>query len=163
MTTLTFAPVGALAAADILVLDAAAQPLLVGESKATGKMPEAGRQQLEHLMSAIPAPYALLADLSSIRIFERDGLSGAPLLEVPTAEILRHYDPDYDSKRIFDYYLEKLVAAWLDDLNSHWKHQSPPCESQLSEIGLLDALAGGTVLTEARWPTRDRTPRNGSA
>jgi len=62
--------------------------------------------------------------------------------------VLRHYEAEFGTKRIFELYLTALVEAWLRDLAYHWKSEKPPASEQLAAIGLLQQLAGGTTQLE---------------
>ncbi|MDQ3814447.1 MAG: hypothetical protein M3347_10910, partial [Armatimonadota bacterium] len=91
----------------------------------------------------------MLVDRQMIQIFRWDGekLSG-PLFQAPTASVLSFYDPEFEAKEIFEYYLGKLVEAWLRDIAYHWKSENPPYYAHLVAIGLAEKLRAGTTVTE---------------
>ena len=91
-------------------------------------------------------PYAMFVDTEQILIFKWDGVNlSEPVCSLNTAEILRHYEPEFGNKRIFKRYLTRLVEAWLRDLAYNWKSEIPPASEQIAKIGLLPLLAGGTT------------------
>ena len=95
-------------------------------------------------------PFAMLVDLEDIEIFQGDNvsLSAEPMVSLKTADVLRHYDAEFGTRRIFKPYLIALVEAWLRDLAYHWKSEKPPASEQLTAIGLLQQLEGGTTRPE---------------
>jgi hypothetical protein len=91
-------------------------------------------------------PFVILVDPSSIAFFRWDGsaLTG-PVVQLPTPEILRHYEPEFEKRRIFKYYLQTLTEAWLRDLAYHWKSQAPPGTENLRTTDFLSRLEEGTT------------------
>jgi hypothetical protein len=90
--------------------------------------------------------YILRIDPNSISVFRAVGQTlGDPIVHLDTRQILRHYDPEFPAKRVFESYLLTLVEAWLRDLAYHWKSENPPGEDELRKTGLLERLAGGTT------------------
>ncbi len=93
------------------------------------------------------AAFLLTVDPNSTHVYKICGESlGKPVVELGTAEILRHYDPDFPRERLFEPYLLTLVEAWLRDLAYHWKSTSPPGAEELRAAGMLEMLEGGTTL-----------------
>jgi len=91
-------------------------------------------------------PYAMFVDTEQILIFKWDGVNlSERVCSLNTGEILRHYEPEFGSKRIFKRYQTRLIEAWLRDLAYNWKFEIPPGSEQVATIGLLSLLAGGTT------------------
>jgi hypothetical protein len=130
--------------------------VLIVEVKATElKSREAKQKIISQLKSYLQAantniPFAMLVDLEDIEIFQGDdaSLSAKPIASLKTMDVLRHYEAEFGTKRIFELYLTALVEAWLRDLAYHWKSEKPPASEQLAAIGLLQQLAGGTTQLE---------------
>jgi hypothetical protein len=91
----------------------------------------------------------MLADPERIQVFQWDGkqLSG-PISSLSTPEVLSAYEPDFSRKRIFEFYLVRLLEAWLRDAAYHWKSDSPPGSAELRKVGLLERVEGGTRVAE---------------
>ncbi|MBD2741653.1 type I restriction enzyme HsdR N-terminal domain-containing protein [Coleofasciculus sp. FACHB-1120] len=145
---------------DIIARNREGQTVLVVEVKATqSKSSKANPSALAQLKSQLQAanvkiPFAMLADLENIEIFQWDGANlSEPISELKTAAILNHYDPEFSSKRIFERYLATLVQAWVRDLAYHWKSAKPPASEELAAIGLLQALEDAETYFEggASW------------
>ena len=146
--------------ADIIARNREGQTVLVVEVKATQlKDSKAKQWAIESLTSYLQAantkiPFAMLADLENIEIFQWDGANlSEPVSIINTAAVLNHYDPEFSSKRIFGPYHQTLVEAWLRDLAYHWKSEKPPASEELAAIGLLQALEDGDTYSEggASW------------
>jgi len=136
---------------DLIAEDRDGNPLLLGEVKATSGISDEHIERLTFYLKALrdPIPFALLADLTTIKIFRWDGKSlSKPLAILSTPDVLRHYDPEFDQRRIFASYLQTLVEAWLRDLAYHWKSDQPPAAGSLAQIGLLPMLEGGSTRSE---------------
>ena len=142
--------------ADILAQGRDGRMVLIVEVKATElKSREAKQKVISQLKSYLQAantniPFAMLVDLEDIEIFEGEdaSLSAKPIASLKTMDVLRHYEAEFGTKRIFELYLTALVEAWLRDLAYHWKSEKPPASEQLAAIGLLQQLAGGTTQLE---------------
>ena len=142
--------------ADIIARNRQGQTVLLVEVKATKLKKSSATKQsaIEYLKSYLQIgntkiPFAMLADLENIEIFQWDGANlSEPVSVLNTAAILNHYDPEFSSKRIFWYYLETLIEAWLRDLAYHWKSENPPASEELAAIGLLQVLEGGNTYSE---------------
>jgi hypothetical protein len=88
-------------------------------------------------------PFAMLITRDFIRVYQWDGKDfSEPILRLVTADVLSLYDPDFNNKRIFEFYAETLVEGWLRDFAFHWKHTHPPGEEHFKNIGLLGKLEG---------------------
>lgn len=154
METAKFEPTRAdLRVADIVALGSDGRIVLLVEVKAAELASrEAVISQLKSYLQAANTniPFAMLVDLENIEIFQADNasLSAEAIVSLKTADVLRHYDAEFGSKRIFERYLIALVEAWLRDLAYHWKSETPPASEQLAAIGLLQRLAGGTTQPE---------------
>lgn len=145
---------------DIIVRNLEGQTVLLVEVKATqrkgGKANPSALAQLKSQLQAanVKIPFAMLADLENIEIFQWDGANlSEPVTVLKTATVLNHYDPEFSSKRIFERYLATLVQAWVRDLAYHWKSQKPPASEELAAIGLLQALEDAETYFEggASW------------
>lgn len=137
---------------DLLVTDKNGQIIVVGEARThpTTRAYEVA-EHLTHYLGALPdpVPFILVVDLEKIEIFGWNGRSlSGPLLVLPTDEILRPYDPDFGSRRIFEPFLITLVEAWLRDLAYRWKSETPPGCEAVAKIGLLPLLEGGATKSE---------------
>ncbi|MBD1833217.1 hypothetical protein H6F61_11125 [Cyanobacteria bacterium FACHB-472] len=145
---------------DIIARNREGQTVLLVEVKATqrnrGKANLSVLAQLKFQLQAanVKIPFAMLADLENIEIFQWDGAKlSEPVSVLNTAAILNHYDPEFSSKRIFERYLATLVQAWVRDLAYHWKSEKPPASEELAAIGLLQALEDAETYFEggASW------------
>ena len=142
--------------ADIVAQGRDGRMVLIVEVKATElKSREAKQKVISQLKSYLQAantniPFAMLVDLEDIEIFQGDdaSLSAKPIASLKTMDVLRHYEAEFGTKRIFELYLTALVEAWLRDLAYHWKSEKPPASEQLAAIGLLQQLEGGTTQLE---------------
>lgn len=95
---------------------------------------------------APPIYFGMLADSQKIQIFKREEEDKPELiLELKTAEILSHYEPEFTSKSIYITYLTSLIGSWLRDLAYHWNSEFPPAWQEMEGIGLLSQLAEGTT------------------
>lgn len=142
--------------ADIVALGSDGQMVLLVEVKAT-KLKTRGAKctvisQIKSYLQAANTdiPFIMIVDLENIEIFQEnsDNLPAEPIASLKTAEVLGHYDAEFNERRIFEPYLTALVEAWLRDLAYHWKSQKPPAAEQLAAIGLLQQLEGGTTQSE---------------
>ncbi|MBD1838586.1 hypothetical protein H6F78_09455 [Coleofasciculus sp. FACHB-64] len=145
---------------DIIARNREGQTVLLVEVKATQrnrvKANPSALAQLKFQLQAANAniPFAMLADLENIEIFQWDGANlSEPVSVLKTATVLNHYDPEFSSKRIFGRYLATLVQAWVRDLAYHWKLEKPPASEELAAIGLLQALEDAETYFEggASW------------
>lgn len=94
-------------------------------------------------------PYAMFVDTEQILIFKWDGMNlSEAVCSLNTGDILRYYEPEFGSNRIFKRYLTRLVESWLRDLAYHWKSEMPPASKQIEKINLLSLLAGGTTKSQ---------------
>lgn len=115
---------------------------------------EAKHRRIDQLIynlqsSKVLIPFAMLVNLETIEIFEWNGVKlSEPICSLKTSDILRHYEPEFDNKRIFYQYLTRLVEAWLRDLAYHWKTETPPASEEMAAIGLLLRLKDGTTKTD---------------
>lgn len=135
---------------EIVAFDAEERPILVVEVRDRhGVAPSVTAMVRSWVESAPPlVPYAMLVDLDWIEIF-RAGPEAGPA-RLPTAEILKVYDPEFDRKPIYAFYLATLVAAWLKDLAFGWKSDVPPGKDLVAQIGLGQRLHDGDVRSEVR-------------
>lgn len=140
--------------ADIVVLNVHGRPVLLVEVKTQPIDYDAGRQQLSEYFRHISKPhderlFGLLIDTQKTRLFEwqHEALS-KQLFADQTANLLSFYDPEFENKPIFEFYLTTLVEAWLRDCAYHWKSDTPPGYEQLTAVGLTERLQGGTTVRE---------------
>lgn len=142
--------------ADVVVLDADEEPVLLVEVKATRRLdPEVYGETVEILRARaemFSIPYFMLADLSTVRIFRRG--SATPDLELPAEAVLAPYEADFVKKRerhIYHHYLERLIESWLRDLAYQWKSDSPPYRAELDQIGLMNGISRGSTVSESTF------------
>jgi hypothetical protein len=137
--------------ADLLILDANGDPLMLVKVKAWGPADELTRQTVvESIADArLLVPYVMMVDPETIQILEWDGDKlSKPLVRIPTADIFVPYDPDYESKKSIDVYLLGRTDSWLRDLAYNWKFEHPPGTNQLTAICLAQRLRGSTAFRE---------------
>lgn len=149
---------------DIIVLDQNDRIVMLVEVKIIQSQEKAAKQRIvDYMISWMKAalakmseqhtviPYAMFVDPEQIMIFKWNGVNlSEPICSLNTGDILRYYEPDFGSKKIFESYLESLIEAWLRDLAYHWKSEIPPASEQIAIIGLLQMLAGGTTKAEVQ-------------
>lgn len=96
--------------------------------------------------------FSMLVDLDRIEIFRSQEICvpdiSTETINLETANILSNYESGFSNKPIFNYYLEGLVEAWIDDLIYHWKYQKPPASEKLEKIGLLQKLGDGITISK---------------
>lgn len=135
---------------DIVAEDARGRPVLLVEVRAKRLDDEAARSILSSMKGAqLPVRFGMVADLSHIRLvdYERGAGDGFACV-LDSADMLRCYDPEFETKRIFWTYLTTLVDAWLRDHVYHWKSETPPGSEQLAAVGLAQCLENGDTRRE---------------
>jgi hypothetical protein len=142
--------------ADVVAFDAAEEPVMLVEVKAMREVdPEVYAETIELLRARADEhaiPFFMLADLATVRIFQRG--SALPDLEVPYESALAPYEVEPTAGprgRIYHRYLERLVEAWLRDLAYHWKSESPPYQAELERLGLVEKIARGSTVSESSF------------
>jgi hypothetical protein len=131
---------------DITAWDKDGQKVLVSKVKKTD-LPVDLAQQLQAILNAekeengVVVPFAMTVTLQEIEIYRWDGQNLEKQFSFPTKEVLSAYDQNFGNKRIFGYYLETLVEAWLRDFTYHWKLENPSKSAELEQIGLTSAIA----------------------
>lgn len=138
--------------ADIVALDANDEIVALVEVKALKSIDEEVKEQVAAYLRKAKSfiPYAILVDRQTIQIYQWDGEKlSEPVCQIPTGNVLSFYDPEFEGKEVFGYYLERLVEGWLRDIAYHWKSETPPCYEQLAAIGLAQRLRNGTTVSEA--------------
>ncbi|HLP92025.1 MAG TPA: hypothetical protein VK184_25975 [Nostocaceae cyanobacterium] len=105
----------------------------------TAKVEEILKFEYQH--HRVIVPYGMTATREEIKIFEWDGKELKNCFTFSADEVLSEYDAEFRNKKIFEYYLETLVEAWLRDLASNWKTDHPPKSQELKQIGFVDQLA----------------------
>jgi hypothetical protein len=157
MAAAKFKPDYHLCLADVVALDKYGQIVLLVETKSVDFKLESRvtpQMAISQIISYLKVaerliPFAMLVDLKNIQIFQWDGANlSEPVSYLNTADVLGYYEPEFSNKRIFGLYLSTLIEAWLRDLAYHWKSEKPPASEQLTAIGLLQRLEGGTTQTE---------------
>jgi hypothetical protein len=137
--------------ADIIAFDLEEKAVLLIEVKKASIAVQHGEMQLAEYLRLMPAvvPYAMLVNTQEMRVYRWDGqrLDG-PVVTLETARALTPYEPDFEQKPIYEYYLIGLVEAWLRDIAYHWKSSIPPYFEAMSNIGLAEQLAGGTTRSQ---------------
>jgi hypothetical protein len=134
---------------DILVLDKMDNAVAVVEVSAVEDADRESRRRLEEYLqqAAGGIRYAILADLSTIRIFRAEGRRlGEELATLATSRVATEYDPAFASKRVFHDYLAEIMNAWLSDVAYHWKSAEPPGMEILRSIGLAHAVSDGSTV-----------------
>ncbi|KAB8319361.1 hypothetical protein SD81_010800 [Tolypothrix campylonemoides VB511288] len=141
---------------DVIALDKEEQLILIAEVKGfpfsfTDKKTKkyAVLRLIDYLQLAKTLiPFAMLVDVENILIFKWDGNNlSEPILCLNTANVLSYYEPEFNDKKIFSFYLTGLTEAWISDFAYHWKLEIPPASKEMAEIGLLQRLEGGTTQT----------------
>jgi len=144
--------------ADIIARDRDDNPVLLVEIKAG----VASRDAVERFVGWLRTewglvPFGMFVDLEKILVFGSFRESpGSPSLVLDSAEVLRRYDDEFrgrdeinrGSPGVLHDYLGTLVGAWLHDLDYRWKFREPPALKELTEIGLVGRLEGGSTLHE---------------
>jgi hypothetical protein len=136
--------------ADIIAQDADGREVLIVEVTTLRWSPEVVSQTLERIAEAFPSvPFGMIVDPDWIRVIAFDG-AGRPeeRLRLNTGDILRHYEPQFGTFRVFADYLRTLTEGWLRDLAYRWKSQNPPGSQEMASVGLLPLLGGGTTRSE---------------
>ncbi|MEH1937483.1 MAG: hypothetical protein V7L14_28010 [Nostoc sp.] len=137
---------------DIVALDKDEQIILIAEVKGLPfnfqeikAKKYAILRLIDYLKAAnIVIPFAMLADVNEILIFQWDGNNlSEPILSLNTADVLSHYEPKFRDTSIFSLYLKGLIEAWISDFCYHWKSEIPPASKEIVEIGLSQLLKGG--------------------
>ena len=137
---------------DLLVEGPNGSPALVVECKPAPAVPDSERN-LEELARAVGSggsPFAMLVDSAEIRVYRSDAGRLQKVLSLPTADVLKTYEPRFGSVQVYNHYFTTLVAAWLRDVMFHWRGPAPPGERELQRIGLTDVIAGGETRREVR-------------
>ncbi|MEY3869268.1 MAG: hypothetical protein ACRCT1_20095 [Microcoleaceae cyanobacterium] len=149
--------------ADIIALDREDNIILLVEVKIVLAQEEKAKQRIVDYMIAwlktalsrlsekgTNIPFVMYVDLDKINVFKWDGVNlSEPLCTLKTAEILSFYDPNFLNKKwLSEDYLETLTEAWLQDLNTQWKHDKPPALEQIDSIGLRQYLINCSTKTE---------------
>lgn len=99
-------------------------------------------------LAKIIIPFVMLVDVENILIFQWNGKNLSELIVyLNTANVLSHYELEFNKKKIFSLYLTGLIEAWISDFAYHWKSEIPPASKEMAEIGLLQRLEGGTTQT----------------
>lgn len=92
-------------------------------------------------------PFAMLVDKDNIEFFRWDGknLSEA-ILNLNTGDVLSVYSAKFkEEQQVYNKFLVAMTEAWLRDLASHWKSETPPYGKEIEEIGFLKLIEGGTT------------------
>ncbi|MBW4617592.1 MAG: hypothetical protein KME21_31195 [Desmonostoc vinosum HA7617-LM4] len=139
---------------DLAVLDKDGQIVLIAEVEGFPydlKKSELKNNVIWRLIDYLQAattlvPFAMLVYIENIEIFMWDGKNlSDPILSLNTADILSHYEPDFNNIQVFSLYLTGLTEAWISDLAYHWDSEIPPASKEIADIGLLQRLEGGAI------------------
>ncbi len=133
---------------DLAMLDADGQAVLIAQVRVSDLSPGQFSEPVITYARHHGIPFFLIADLNTIRIYHVDDRASL-IFEAPTIDVLSRYDRDFSSKRIFGFYLKRLIEAWLRDVAYHWKSEMPPCFKELSDVGLAQRVMNGTTLSES--------------
>lgn len=128
------------ASADLIVTDRDDHSLILVEAKVLTNSREAAIATLLGRIERFSFPYGMYVDPQVILI-HAVGCEG-PLATLETPVALRAYDQNFDNVRISVDYLAIMIASWLADLASTWRHPEPPYKAELAEAGLLGRLEG---------------------
>lgn len=141
---------------DVVVQGGDGFPVLVVEVKNRENFPRevasALRQAfLDHGLGNTAAYFMLLSQDVGYLWQQADVSANAHLPhEFSTRNLLRRYLPDAGSPaRLGGAQLELVVTQWLRDLAEHGSHAQEEPERTLATTGLLAAIEGATVLSEA--------------
>ncbi len=143
-------------------MDAMLKPDLISEDRETSRLlivevkesiaegdQDFFMSQLRLYADALGKPktvYYVLVDGERIRFYKESEPKPQPLAEFNTRDTLRPYAGEAVSGRMSEFLLAGMTQAWLRDLTTHWKEQSPPGRGKLDEIpGLLDLLSKADV------------------
>src|SRR4051812_16252687 len=109
--------------ADIVAEDASERDVLPVVVKGLQLREELVSRILKELKEACPSiRFGMYVDPEQIQIAEYEP-DGEPkvVCRLNTVETLRHYDPEFGTKRIYQGYIVALVETWLRDLAFRWK------------------------------------------
>jgi hypothetical protein len=138
---------------DFVALDKEGQIILIAEVKGNPfdsnikKTKENAILQIIDFLQAEKAliPFAMFVDLENVLFFRWDGSNLLEVINLNTADVLSHYEPEFPKKKIFNLYLLVLTEAWISDFCYHWKSEIPPFTKEMADIGLLQLLEDGTT------------------
>lgn len=136
---------------DILALDAEDTPVLAVEVAHRGEADAAVRARLEAALRAARSeiPFGMLVNRDAIMVYRWNGQSlSEPVEKGRTETVLSAYEPELSSQEIYDDYFRGLIVAWLRDLAYHWKSEAPPYGPELTNLGLTQRLADGSVFSD---------------
>jgi hypothetical protein len=135
---------------DLLVVDRADHPILIGETKSRPVSEPVALAQLEAYIALadLKVPFVMIADPERIKIFRGgEGLKEPPIFSADTGPILGYYSSYFGGSQAGrfseDFFLD-LVLSWLRDLSYRWKSKSapPPAFEELDRLGLVRHLKG---------------------
>ncbi|MBW4477506.1 MAG: hypothetical protein KME54_11650 [Tolypothrix brevis GSE-NOS-MK-07-07A] len=136
---------------DFVALDKEGQIILIAEVKGNPfdsnreKTKENAIWQIIEFLQAekFLIPFAMFVDLENVLVFRWDGSNLLEVLNLNTADVLSHYEPEFHQKQIFHLYLAGLTEAWISDFCYHWKSEIPPGSKEMTKIGLSQLLEDG--------------------
>ena len=135
---------------DLLVFDAADEPVLAVEVKVQPQLRQDAEQFLRQRAPEMGIPYGLVVDLEIVRILDLMAPSAPPVLELSTAELLTAYAHGLDAKKVSRQYLLLLVDSWLRNVMQPLAADPPPALDRLIELGLAKRLHEGQAVAEWR-------------
>lgn len=94
-------------------------------------------------------PFAMIVDVTHVYV-KKKGHERRPgtYCVLDSADVFRHYDPDFGSMRVFQDYLSGLTEIWLLELALRRESETPPGMDALNALGLLERLEGGGAKRE---------------
>jgi len=135
---------------DLMAFDAEGTPVLAVEVTSAPKRAVARRWLQEHA-TAMGIPYALVVDPESTQLFDLSEASAAPILVLPTRELLAQYAHDLDAKKATERYLILLVDTWLRNVMQPLAASPPPpAFDELRKTGIVTRLGEGQTVAEWR-------------
>jgi hypothetical protein len=135
---------------DLLVFDAADQPVLAVEVKGRPQLRRDAEQLLREQGAERGIPYGLVVDPEIVRILDLGAPAAPPLLELPTRELLTAYAHGLDAQKVSRQYLLLLVDSWLRNVMHPLAASPPPAFAQLIELGLAGRLHEGQAVVKWR-------------
>lgn len=139
--------------ADFVAFDRDEFPVVVGEAARTGYQ-QAAEAHLKKILNDAPptVKYGIVATPELIWLYTVEGgrLSESPIY-LAASDVLSEYDSEFANKEIYNFYLVTLMEAWLRDIAYRWKNEIPPKLSAVEQMGIAQAIEGGTTRPEARF------------
>jgi hypothetical protein len=138
---------------DFLLINAAGEPVAAVEVKNPRRFSAADvasfQSQLAHVWrDRGPVRFVLAVSQERGFLFDEHAQPGAPAVEFPMADVIRHYYPSVGADdRLRDSELALIVQHWLADLAGGIRLPRPT-EEPLANAGFLEAVRGTRVESE---------------